>query len=86
MPNKITPLTVAALDALRELITDATYEVTASKAKYIKFTLRGEVAIDGHRTAVIDREISIAVKQKGSLPRRGQFKAKEGKECTTKKS
>ncbi len=79
MPNKITSLPDAALDALRQLITAATYEVTASKAKYIKFTLRGEVAIDEHRTAVVDREISIAVKQKGSLPRSGQFKAKEGK-------
>ena len=51
------------------LLSDARYVVTDSQAKFVRFKLSGEVPIDAHRTATIDREISIRVRQKGNLPR-----------------
>lgn len=66
MPNKETPFDPALLAAL---LSDARYVVTDSQAKFVRFKLSGEVPIDEHRTAMINREISIRVTQKGNLPR-----------------
>lgn len=66
MPNKETPFDPALLAAL---LSDARYVVTDSQAKFVMFKLSGEVQVDEHRTAIVQREISIRVEQKGNLPR-----------------
>lgn len=75
MEYKETPFDPALLAAL---LSDARYVVTDSQAKFVRFTLRGEIPVDEHRTAIIDREISIRVTQKGNLPRH-RAKAAKGK-------
>ena len=75
MANKETPFDPVLLAAL---LSNARYDVTDSQAKFIRFTLSGEIPVDEYRTAIIDREISIRVRQKGNLPRH-RAKAAKGK-------
>jgi len=81
MANKETPFDPVLLAAL---LSNARYDVTDSQAKFIRFTLSGEIPVDEYRTAIIDREISIRVRQKGNLPR-NRAKAASGKKGFQKK-